>query len=145
MVNFPMWLGLRANVNTNASSAPPYTITTGRDDNADGVSNDRPAGVRRNSARGAARWDLNTRISRLFGFGGRRGGQAGGGRGGAGGGPVVVQGPASGGPPPGGGGQQIVAGGPGGGFSGPGPGGGDQRFSVEFYVQGFNVLTEPTS
>ena len=45
MVNFPVWLGLRANVNTNVASAAPYTITTGRDDNGDGVSNDRPAGV----------------------------------------------------------------------------------------------------
>ena len=58
MVNFPVWLGLRANVNTTASSAAPYTITTGRDDNSDGVSNDRPAGVGRNSARAASRWEL---------------------------------------------------------------------------------------
>jgi hypothetical protein len=143
MVNFPLWFGLRANINGNASSAAPYTITTGGDDNGDGVSNDRPAGVGRNSKRGAARWELNTRISRSFGFGGPRGGQ----QPGPAGGPVVIQqGPGAGGPPPGGGGgQQVVIAGPGG---GPGPGGGggfggdgtNQRFSVEFYVQGFNVL-----
>ena len=62
-----------------ASSAAPYTITTGRDDNGDGVSNDRPAGVGRNSARGASRYDLNTRLTRAFGFGGQRGRASGGG------------------------------------------------------------------
>ena len=119
MVNFPVWLGLRANVNTAASSAAPYTITTGRDDNGDGVSNDRPAGVGRNSARGASRWELSTRISKAIGFGGQRTEQLSAQRG-------------RGGPP-----------------RGPGPGGGpglrvgdpaDQRFSVEFYVQAFNIL-----
>ena len=45
-VNVPLVLGLRANVNINAQSATPYTITTGRDDNGDGTSNDRPAGRR---------------------------------------------------------------------------------------------------
>jgi hypothetical protein len=34
-------------------SGAPYTLTTGRDDNHDGVFNDRPPGVSRNSARGA--------------------------------------------------------------------------------------------
>ena len=53
------------------------------------MSNDRPAGVGRNSARGAARYDMNVRFSRGFGFGGVREGQ-GGGRGG--GGPVVIAG-----------------------------------------------------
>ena len=53
-VNVPLVLGLRANVNVNAQSATPYTITTGRDDNGDGTSNDRPAGVGRNTARGTA-------------------------------------------------------------------------------------------
>jgi hypothetical protein len=125
MINFPVWMGLRANINGNASSAPPYTITTGHDDNGDGVSNDRPAGVGRNSERGASRWELNTRVSKIFGFGGPRGGTQGR--------------PGGGAPPPppgGGGGQQIFVGGP-----GPGAGGGEnQKFNVEFYVQAFNVL-----
>jgi hypothetical protein len=124
MVNFPLWRGVRANVNTNVSSAAPYTITTGRDDNADGVSNDRPAGVGRNSERGAGRWELNTRLSRNFGFGGARGGQQ-------------QAGPQVGGGPGGGPGGRP-GGGPGG---GPGFGGdANQRFNVEFYAQGFNVL-----
>jgi hypothetical protein len=143
MVNVPLWAGLRANVNGNGSSAAPYTMTTGRDDNADGVSNDRPAGVGRNSERGRGRWELSTRISRTFGFGGARGGQAG--QGGVGGGPVVIQGgPGAGGaaPPPGVG-QQINVGGPGGGGGRGGGFGGDgtnQRFNVELYVQAFNLL-----
>ena len=119
MINFPIWRGLRANINTNASSAAPYTVTTGRDDNADGVSNDRPAGIGRNSARGAARWELNTRLTRTFGFGGPRAGQQG------------QQG------------QQGGRGGGRGGFGGPGGAGGDgtnQRFGVEFYAQAFNLL-----
>jgi hypothetical protein len=146
MVNFPLWYGLRANVNTNAQSASPYNITTGRDDNRVGVSNDRPDGVGRNAARGAPRWELNTRLSKSIGFGGPRGGEQAGGPG-AGGGPILAQGGAGiPGPPPGGG-QQVVLGGPGGpGGGGPGGGGGfggdgtDQRFSVELYMQAFNVL-----
>ena len=118
MITFPVWRGLRANISTSASSAAPYTITTGRDDNADGVSNDRPPGVGRNTARGVSRWDLSTRMSKAFGFGGQRAGQA------------AQQGP-------GGRGRRPGAGG------GPGPRPGnpaDQRFRVEFYVQAFNVL-----
>lgn len=133
MATFGLPLALRANISTTAQWAAPYTITTGRDDNRDGVSNDRPAGVGRNSARGAARWEVNTRLSRAFGFGGPRGGQGGPGPGPAGG-PVIV-GPGPGGP----------GGGPGGdgpGFIGGGPRGdaNSQRFSIELYAQAFNLL-----
>ncbi len=38
----------------------------------DTVSNDRPAGVGRNSARGASRWDVGARLGWGFGFGGER-------------------------------------------------------------------------
>jgi hypothetical protein len=58
-------LGLLA----NANSAAPYNVTTGFDNNGDTNLNDRPAGVRRNSARGAGRFDLSTRLSWGFGFG----------------------------------------------------------------------------
>ena len=51
------------------SSARPYNITTGRDNNGDTVFNDRPLGENRNSARGAATWNVNMRLSWLFGFG----------------------------------------------------------------------------
>jgi transcriptional regulator len=44
-------------ININGASAAPYTIRTGLDDNGDLVFNDRPAGVGRNSARGA--WPLD--------------------------------------------------------------------------------------
>jgi hypothetical protein len=52
-----------------ASSARPYNITTGFDDNGDTIVNDRPVGVSRNSARGAGQWDLSSRLSYSFGFG----------------------------------------------------------------------------
>ena len=127
MVNVGLPLLVRASVNALAQSAAPYTIITGRDDNRDGVTNDRPAGIGRNMARGAARFDLNVRFTRGFGFGGRRDDPPGGP---GGGGPVVVAGGPGGGP---------GGGGAGGGFFGPG-GADDSRFRVEFYVQGFNVL-----
>lgn len=133
MMNVGLPLGVRAMVSGSAQSAAPYTITTGRDDNRDGVSNDRPAGIGRNTARGAARFDMNVRFSRGFGFGGPRDGQQGGP---GGGGPVIIAGGPGGGGPGGGG---PAGGGGGGGFFGPG---GDEnaRFRLEFYVQGFNVL-----
>jgi hypothetical protein len=132
-VNIGLPLGVRANISGTAQSAAPYTITTGHDDNRDGVSNDRPAGIGRNSARGAARYDMNVRFSRGFGFGGDRDQRGGPG----GGGPVVIAGGNAGGPGggPGGGGQ-----GGGGGFGGFGGGEGNERFRLEFYVQGFNIL-----
>ncbi len=122
MLNVGLPMGIRANISGTAQSASPYTITTGRDDNQDGVSNDRPAGVGRNSERGAPRWDMNVRFSRGFGFGGsednRQAGPGGGAAagGGAGGGPVLVVAPppdgGQGGPGPGGGGPVAVGGGP---------------------------------
>ena len=45
-----------------ASSALPYNIITGFDNNGDTVINDRPDGVARNTARGAATWNLNARL-----------------------------------------------------------------------------------
>ena len=125
MFNFMLPFEVRANIGGTAQSASPYTITTGRDNNLDGVSNDRPVGVGRNSERGAARWDMNMRLSRGFGFGvSGNGGQV---AGGGGGGPVLV--------------NAGQGGGPGGGPGGPGGGANaDSRFRVEFYVQGFNIL-----
>jgi hypothetical protein len=69
MLNFDVARGLRVGTVFNASSALPYNITTGFDDNGDSVSNDRPAGVGRNSARGKAQWNLGARLSWGFGFG----------------------------------------------------------------------------
>lgn len=119
MFNFPLPKGVRGNIMSQAQSGLPYTVITGRDDNGDGVSNDRPAGVGRNTARGSWRWDLNARISRGFGFGGDRPEGPGGG--------AAIQ-------------RRI---------GGDGDGGGPmmmmmeqsaQRFRVDFYVQGYNLL-----
>ena len=77
-VFLPPLRGFRLSVNGLVyQSGAPYNITTGRDDNHDLVINDRPLDasgtmVRRNSARGAARWgDLSMRLGRAFAFGRR--------------------------------------------------------------------------
>jgi outer membrane receptor for ferrienterochelin and colicin len=86
--------GFRVNLLGSLSSGRPYTITTGFDDNADTVFNDRPAGVGRNTERGA--WQRNVDLRLAWrplgnvpegGRGGRRGG-GGEGRRGDGGGAV---------------------------------------------------------
>ena len=67
-----LWKGFKLATSVNGSSGLPYNITTGFDDNRDTVSNDRPAGVGRNSARGDGRWDVGARLSWAFGFGQRK-------------------------------------------------------------------------
>jgi len=53
------WLrNFNANLNASYSSGSPYTIRTGLDDNGDSIFNDRPAGVARNSLRGAGSFNL---------------------------------------------------------------------------------------
>ena len=84
MFNMTLWKGFKLATNFYASSGQPYTITTGRDDNGDTVSNDRPAGVGRNTERTAPRWDAGARLSWTFGFGRRK--RADGGTGG----PMIV-------------------------------------------------------
>ncbi len=49
-----------------AASARPYNVITGTDDNGDGFSRDRPAGVGRNSKRGSNFVNLDLRISKRF-------------------------------------------------------------------------------
>jgi hypothetical protein len=107
-------------LNARGQSGSPYNITTGRDDNRDGLFNDRPAGVTRNSARTRAQWDLGGRLSYAWGFGTRA--QTGG--------------------PGGPGGATVVLGGGGGGAMAAGFGGGaaDKRFRIEFYLSGQNLL-----
>jgi hypothetical protein len=96
----------------------PFNLTTGRDDNSDGVFNDRPLGTTRNSARGAAQIDLGGRLSYAWGFGTPR--QQGG---------------------PGGTSIMISTGGGGGGLA-PGFGGGaeNKRYRLEVYISGQNLL-----
>ena len=43
------WLGLRASGVIHLASGIPFNVTTGRDENIDGLTNDRPAGVGRNT------------------------------------------------------------------------------------------------
>jgi hypothetical protein len=129
MLNTPVRFGMRAGLNVQVSSAAPYNITTGRDDNGDTVFNDRPEGVGRNSARGASLMTANLRLNRTIGFGGPASG------------PPMMP------PPPGGGGggalnQRGPGGGPGG---GDGPQmvfmeGGNARYRLDFYAQISNLF-----
>ena len=110
---------LSLGLNVRAQSGLPYTVTTGRDENGDGVFNDRPTGIGRNTARGAAQWDVGGRLSYAWGFGTPR--------------------QATGGP----GGVQVAmhvggaGSGPGAGFSG---GATDKRYRIEAYMSGQNLL-----
>ena len=70
MGNFPLPYGLRAGLNMQVSSARPYNITTGLDDNGDTVFNDRPAGVERNAGRGASQMTVDLRLTKSFNLGG---------------------------------------------------------------------------
>jgi hypothetical protein len=71
LVQLPIAKRVRFASSVRVQSALPYNITTGHDDNGDTISNDRPVGVTRNSARGAALVDIGTRVSWSLGFGGR--------------------------------------------------------------------------
>lgn len=107
---------LSISVNARVQSGSPYNVTTGRDDNGDGLFNDRPAGVTRNNARGDAQWELGGRVSYAWGIGTR----------------------ASGG---GGGTQTVVLGGGGGGMAaGFGGGAANARFRIEVYASAQNLL-----
>ena len=98
----------------NATSALPYNITTGFDNNRDTVINDRPAGVGRNSARGKGRWEIGSRLSWGTDFG-----------------PEQKQ--VSG--------MQVRMIRVGGEASAPSiPGSSNKRFHLEFYAQVFNLL-----
>jgi hypothetical protein len=84
MINAQPFTNLTVAFNVSYRSALPYNITTGQDDNGDGVFNDRPAGTSRNSARGSATFDLGGRMAYGWGFGPART------SGGAGGAQVVI-------------------------------------------------------
>jgi outer membrane receptor for ferrienterochelin and colicin len=58
----PLPYGLRASVTANVRSGTPYTIRTGFDDNGDTVTNDRPEGVGRNTARGTWHRTVDLRL-----------------------------------------------------------------------------------
>jgi len=123
--NSPIGNGVRLSLGLQGSSALPYTITTGFDGNGDTVFNDRPEGVERNSARGAAQWTANIRLNKSIGLGGARTG-----------GPNFPGGALP--LPPGGAAAQRGPGGPGGGDGG-GPQimvmeGGNQKYRLDLYL-----------
>ena len=59
----------RVSANFRAQSALPYNITSGTDANGDGVHNERPAGVTRNSGRGAGTRNLDLHAHVAVGHG----------------------------------------------------------------------------
>ena len=71
-INSQALKNLNVFVNANMSSASPYTIRTGKDDNGDLVFNDRPAGVGRNTERGARQINGNANASYTMSFGKRK-------------------------------------------------------------------------
>jgi outer membrane receptor protein involved in Fe transport len=58
--------GFNLGVALSVNSGMPYSLTTGRDDNRDGLANDRPAGTPRNSLQGPGYLGLDLRWSRDF-------------------------------------------------------------------------------
>lgn len=60
---------LEASPMVSFNTGRPYNVTTGLDDNNDTMVNDRPAGVRRNSGRGANYASVDLRLGRRFTFG----------------------------------------------------------------------------
>ena len=99
----------------NATSALPYNISTGLDNNRDTVFNDRPVGAGRNSARGKGRLEIGTRLSwgKDFGPEQKQGG--------------AVQ-------------MRMVRMGVGEASAPSLPGGSNKQFHLEFYAQVFNLL-----
>ncbi|MFM8535845.1 MAG: hypothetical protein ACKOEC_20035 [Acidimicrobiia bacterium] len=69
--------GLSIGVGFTVSSASPYTIRTGLDNNGDSVFNDRPAGVERNTERGSSSFSLNMNLNYNWQFGPPAGGPPG--------------------------------------------------------------------
>ena len=70
LANLPLRKRFRLGTSLRVQSGTPYNITTGRDDNGDTVSNDRPAGVTRNTGVSRAQVDLGLRLSWGIAFGG---------------------------------------------------------------------------
>ena len=116
MANLPLPKRFRLGTSLRVQSSAAYNITTGRDDNGDTVSNDRPAGVTRNTGLGRAQIDLGLRLSWGLAFGAAA-------------------------PPAGGPQVRIVRGdsadplGSMGGVDGAG-----KRYAIELYAQAYNAL-----
>src|SRR3954470_13883220 len=116
LTNVPIANRVRLGTSLRVQSGTPYNITTGRDDNGDTVSNDRPAGVTRNTGLGSATMDLGLRVSWSLAFGGAA-------------------------PPPAGPQVRIIRGDNADPLSGMGGmDGAGKRYSVELYAQTYNAL-----
>ena len=55
--------------NVNTSNGPAYTLLTGHDDNGDGIFNDRPIGVGRNTLRASGQTNVFMQVAYQFAFG----------------------------------------------------------------------------
>lgn len=116
LANVPLRRRVRLATSLRVQSGLPYNITTGRDDNGDTVSNDRPAGVTRNTGRGSALIDLGARLSWSIGFGGAA-------------------------PPPAGPQVRVVRGDSADPLGSVGGGdGANAKYAIELYAQAYNVL-----
>jgi hypothetical protein len=116
LANVPLKRRFRLGTSLRVQSPTPYNITTGRDDNGDTVSNDRPAGVTRNTGLGATQIDLGLRLSWSLAFGGAA-------------------------PPPAGPQVRVVRGDSADPLSGMGGmDGAGKRYALELYVQAYNAL-----
>jgi hypothetical protein len=62
---------LLVSFNVNANTADPYNLLTGRDDDGNGVFNDRPGGIGRNTLRASGQTTINMFVAYQFGFGRR--------------------------------------------------------------------------
>jgi hypothetical protein len=102
-------------VNLRGQSGSPYNVTTGRDLNGDGVFNDRPGNVSRNSALTLGQWDIGLRLTYSLGFGTRTA------------------------PATQGGGTMVVMGGGGGMAGGFGQRDANKRFQLQFYAAAQNL------
>ena len=76
-VNSRLPLDVYLNTVIDATSGPFYTITTGLDDNQDGVINDRPPGVPKNSEVGPSFFDVSFNFSKSFELDGQAASSAG--------------------------------------------------------------------
>jgi Carboxypeptidase regulatory-like domain len=56
-------------LNVNATTGDAYTLLTGRDDNGDGIFNDRPSGVGRNTLRATGQTNINLFLAYQIAFG----------------------------------------------------------------------------
>lgn len=65
-INLRLPRGFTANIPFNANSGSFYSITTGRDENGDQTTNDRPIGIQRNSEVGPGRYNFNLSVSKTI-------------------------------------------------------------------------------